>query len=141
MSKTNKSVKQYFLDLEPFFYSNICGYETTKSLLQTTIQLPLKNPEIFIQRGLKPPKGILFYGPPGCSKTMFARALAHESSMNFISIKGPEIFNKYVGDSEKKIREIFQSAKQISPCIVFFDEIDALAKSRGDSDVSDRILT
>jgi SpoVK/Ycf46/Vps4 family AAA+-type ATPase len=72
---------------------------------------------------------------------MFARALAHESQMNFISIKGPEIFNKYVGDSEKKIREIFQSAKQISPCIVFFDEIDALAKSRGDSDVSDRILT
>ena len=109
--KINKSVQEHFIDLEPFYFKNICGYQSTKTLLETTIQLPLKNPEIFIKRGLKLPKGILLYGPPGCSKTMFARALAHESQMNFISIKGPEIFNKYVGDSEKKIWEIFQSAQ------------------------------
>jgi AAA family ATPase len=77
--------------------------------------------------GLKPPAGILLYGPPGCSKTMIAKALATESGLNFIAIKGPELFSKYVGDTEKAIREIFRKARLSSPSIIFFDEIDAMA--------------
>lgn len=91
---------------------------------------------------MKPPSGILLYGPPGCSKTLCAKALATESKLNFISIKGPELFSKYVGDTEKAIWEIFEKAKICNPCIIFFDEIDAMASSRGDDDtsVSDRAL-
>jgi len=92
--------------------------------------------------GIKPPQGILLYGPPGCSKTMIAKALATESGLNFIAVKGPELFSKYVGDTEKAIREIFRKARLSSPSIVFFDEIDAMATQRGDDDtsVSDRAL-
>lgn len=123
-------------------YSEIGGYEDVKRQLKTVIELPLKNPEIFLKKGITPSKGILLYGPPGCSKTMFARALATESNLNFISIKGPEIFNKYVGDSEKKIRDIFKKARFCAPTIIFFDEIDALASKREEkTGVSDRILT
>jgi AAA family ATPase len=81
--------------------------------------------------GLKPPAGILLYGPPGCSKTMIAKALATESGLNFIAIKGPELFSKYVGDTEKAIREIFRKARLSSPSIIFFDEIDAMGSQRG----------
>ncbi len=81
--------------------------------------------------GLKPPAGIMLYGPPGCSKTMIAKALATESGLNFIAIKGPELFSKYVGDTEKAIREIFRKARLSSPSIIFFDEIDAMATQRG----------
>jgi AAA family ATPase len=87
----------------------------------------LKYPEKFLAVGIKPPQGILLYGPPGCSKTMIAKALATESGLNFIAIKGPELFSKYVGDTEKAIREIFRKARLTSPSIVFFDEIDAMA--------------
>jgi AAA family ATPase len=80
---------------------------------------------------LKPPAGILLYGPPGCSKTMIAKALATESGLNFIAIKGPELFSKYVGDTEKAIREIFRKARLSSPSIIFFDEIDAMGSQRG----------
>ena len=91
---------------------------------------------------LKPPAGILLYGPPGCSKTMIAKALATESGLNFIAVKGPELFSKYVGDTEKAIREIFRKARLTAPCIVFFDEIDAMATQRGseETSVSDRAL-
>jgi AAA family ATPase len=81
--------------------------------------------------GLKPPAGIMLYGPPGCSKTMIAKALATESGLNFIAVKGPELFSKYVGDTEKAIREIFRKARLSSPSIIFFDEIDAMAAQRG----------
>jgi len=81
--------------------------------------------------GLKPPAGIMLYGPPGCSKTMIAKALATESGLNFIAVKGPELFSKYVGDTEKAIREIFRKARLSSPSIIFFDEIDAMATQRG----------
>lgn len=84
--------------------------------------------------GLKPPAGILLYGPPGCSKTMIAKALATESGLNFIAIKGPELFSKYVGDTEKAIREIFRKARLSSPSIIFFDEIDAMATQRGNEE-------
>lgn len=90
------------------YYKEIGGYESLKTQIQTLITLPLQKPDLFIKRGLTPSKGILLYGPPGCSKTMFAKALATESNLNFLTVKGPEVFNKYVGDSEKKIREIFK---------------------------------
>lgn len=81
--------------------------------------------------GIKPPSGLLLYGPPGCSKTMIAKALATESGLNFLAIKGPELFSKYVGDTEKAVREIFRKARLSAPAIIFFDEIDAMGSSRG----------
>lgn len=95
------------------------------------MEWPLKHHKKFQLMGLKPPAGILLYGPPGCSKTMIAKALATESGLNFIAVKGPELFSKYVGDTEKAIREIFRKARLSSPSIIFFDEIDAMATQRG----------
>ena len=110
--------------------------------MRQCVEWPLKYPHKFKAVGIKPPQGILLYGPPGCSKTMIAKALATESGLNFIAIKGPELFSKYVGDTEKAIREIFRKARLSSPSIIFFDEIDAMATQRGDDDtsVSDRAL-
>lgn len=90
------------------YYSQIGGYDDVKSIIRTIIDLIIEKPEIFYNWGIPPSKGILFYGPPGCSKTMFAKAIATEGNMNFFSVKGPEVFDKYVGNSEKKIREIFK---------------------------------
>ena len=133
-SITSQVAKQY--------YSDIGGYEEVKNRIKAVVELPLKKPEIFLNKGIKPSKGILLYGPPGCSKTMFARAIATESNFNFISVKGPEVFNKYVGSSEKKIREIFRKARFCAPSIIFFDEIDAIASKRDKkTDVGERILT
>jgi len=98
------------------------------------IEWPLKHFEKFEKMGIKPPSGILLYGPPGCSKTMIAKALATESGLNFIAIKGPELFSKYVGDTEKAIREIFRKARLSSPSIIFFDEIDSMATQRGNEE-------
>jgi len=95
--------------------------------------------------GINPPRGILLYGPPGCGKTLLARAVATETKANFISIKGPELLSKYVGESEKAIREVFRKAKMAAPCIIFFDEFDSIAPSRGrhttDSGVSEKVLS
>lgn len=98
-----------------------------KFKVKQCVEWPLKYPEKFYAVGVKPPQGILLYGPPGCSKTMIAKALATESGLNFIAVKGPELFSKYVGDTEKAIREIFRKARLSSPSIIFFDEIDAMA--------------
>ena len=95
--------------------------------MKQCVEWPLRFPDKFEAMGIKPPQGILLYGPPGCSKTMIAKALATESGLNFIAVKGPELFSKYVGDTEKAIREIFRKARLSSPSIVFFDEIDAMA--------------
>ncbi|MBC7110242.1 MAG: CDC48 family AAA ATPase, partial [Archaeoglobi archaeon] len=106
------------------------------------VEWPLKHPEKFEKMGIKPPKGVLLYGPPGTGKTLLAKAVANESNANFIYVKGPEILSKWVGESEKAIREIFRRARQVSPCIIFFDEIDAIAPFRGFGDssgVSERI--
>ena len=130
--------------IPPTPWTSIGGYKDIKQLIQLTIELPLKNPDLYKRKGLNVPKGILFYGPPGCSKTLMARALASESYFNFISIKGPEIFSKYVGDSEKAIRDVFLKARVNSPCIIFFDEIDGIGGKRsggsGGSAVGDRVL-
>lgn len=116
--------------LHPVQWSDVGGLEDAKKELQEAIQLPLMYPEVFAN-GMKRRSGILFYGPPGCGKTLLAKAVATEMNMNFISVKGPELLNQYVGESERNIRALFQRARDSSPCIVFFDELDALAPARG----------
>jgi len=112
-------------------WSDIGGLEETKQKLIEAIEWPLKHAEDFKAAGIKPAKGILLYGPSGCGKTLLAKAVANESEANFISVKGPELISKWVGESEKHVREIFKKARQVSPSIIFFDEFDAISKMRG----------
>ncbi|KAG5504140.1 hypothetical protein JIQ42_05972 [Leishmania sp. Namibia] len=116
--------------LQPVRWSDVGGLEDAKRELQEMIQLPILHPELF-GNGMKKRTGVLFYGPPGCGKTLLAKAVATEMNINFMCVKGPELINQYVGESEKNIRLLFQRARDNSPCIVFFDEIDALAPARG----------
>ena len=136
------SIQELLVEVPKTLWSEIGGNETVKFQVRQCVEWPLKYPEKFSAVGIKPPQGIMLYGPPGCSKTMIAKALATESGLNFIAVKGPELFSKYVGDTEKAIREIFRKARLSSPSIIFFDEIDAMATQRGDDDtsVSDRAL-
>lgn len=106
--------------------------EDTKQRLKEAVEWPLTHPELFTRLGVRAPKGVLLFGPPGCSKTMMAKAMATEGRMNFIAIKGPELFSKYVGDSEKAVAEVFRKARAASPCILFFDEFDSMAGARDD---------
>ncbi|HPR41945.1 MAG TPA: CDC48 family AAA ATPase [Candidatus Methanofastidiosa archaeon] len=112
-------------------WKDIGGLEEVKKQLVEAVEWPLKSPEKFDRLGIRMPKGIFLYGPPGCGKTMLAKAVAKESNANFISIKGPELLSKWVGESEKAVRKIFKKARQVSPSIVFFDEIDAITSRRG----------
>ncbi len=124
-------------------WEDVGGLEDVKGKLKETVEWPIKNPQSFTRIGITPPKGILLMGPPGCGKTLLAKAVAKESEANFISVKGPEIFSKWVGESEKAIREIFRRARQASPCIIFFDEIDSLTPRRGASmgnEVSEKVV-
>jgi transitional endoplasmic reticulum ATPase len=126
-------------------WEDIGGLQRIKDELEEAIEWPLKHAELFAQADVKPPKGILLYGPPGTGKTMIAKAVATTSEANFISIKGPELISKWVGESEKGIREVFRKARQAAPCVVFFDEIDAVAPKRGgaggDSHVTERVIS
>jgi transitional endoplasmic reticulum ATPase len=117
-------------------WNDVGGLDDVKQQLKEMVEWPLKNSESFERIGIKPPRGILMYGPPGCGKTMLARAVANESGANFISIKGPQVYSKWVGESEKMIRDIFRRAKQVAPTIIFFDEIDALAPRRSSRDTT-----
>ncbi|MBU5688921.1 MAG: CDC48 family AAA ATPase [Candidatus Aenigmarchaeota archaeon] len=132
------AMREVLVEVPNVKWSDIGGLEDVKQQLKESIEWPLKMPEKFKKIGIQPPKGILLYGPPGCGKTMLAKAVATESNANFISVKGPELLSKWVGESEKRIRELFKRAKQVSPSIIFFDEIDALAPKRGRS-VSDTV--
>ncbi|XP_035181951.1 ATPase family protein 2 homolog [Oxyura jamaicensis] len=138
------AMREVAVDVPKVAWSDIGGLEDVKLKLKQAVEWPLKHPEAFIRMGIQPPKGVLLYGPPGCSKTMIAKALAHESGLNFLAVKGPELMNKYVGESERAVREIFKKARAVSPSILFFDEIDALAVERGSSsgagNVADRVL-
>lgn len=136
------SISDMIVEVPKVLWSEIGGNEDIKFQVRQCIEWPLKFPDKFEMLGLKPPQGIMLYGPPGCSKTMIAKALATESGLNFIAIKGPELFSKYVGDTEKAIREIFRKARLSAPSIIFFDEIDAMATQRGgdETNVSDRAL-
>lgn len=128
--------------LQPVKWSDVGGLEGPKREILGSIQLPMLHPELFVNT--RPRAGILLYGPPGCGKTLLAKAVATELAMNFLSVKGPELINMYVGESERNIRQLFQRARDCAPCIVFFDEIDALAPARGSKGdaggVMDRIV-
>lgn len=138
------AMREVAIDVPNVSWSDIGGLENIKLKLKQAVEWPLKHPESFIRMGIQPPKGVLLYGPPGCSKTMIAKALANESGLNFLAIKGPELMNKYVGESERAVREIFRKARAVAPSIIFFDELDALAIERGSSlgagNVADRVL-
>ncbi|CDW86820.1 spermatogenesis-associated protein 5-like [Stylonychia lemnae] len=136
------SIQDLLVEVPKTKWDEIGGNEDIKFQVKQCVEWPLKHYKKFQLMGLKPPAGILLYGPPGCSKTMIAKALATESGLNFIAVKGPELFSKYVGDTEKAIREIFRKARLSSPSIIFFDEIDAMATQRGNEEtsVSDRAL-
>ncbi len=135
-------LKDILLEVPKVLWSDIGGYEEVKREVRQVVETPLAHPEAFTRLGISSAKGVLLYGPPGCSKTMIAKAVATESKLNFMAIKGPELFSKYVGDSEKAIRELFSRARLCSPCVIFFDEIDAIAGERGEgSDVNQRVLT
>jgi transitional endoplasmic reticulum ATPase len=125
------ALREVFVEIPNIKWNDIGGLEEVKQKLKEAVELPLKNPEVFRKMGIRTPKGIMLYGPPGTGKTLLAKAVATESEANFISIKGPEVFSKWVGESEKAVRELFRKARLSAPCIIFIDEIDALAPVRG----------
>jgi len=138
------AIREVFVEVPDVRWSDVGGLAKVKERLVEAVEWPLKYPHFFEEGGIRPPRGILLSGPPGCGKTMLAKAIATESQVNFISVKGPSLLSKYVGDSEKGVREVFQKARHAAPCIVFFDEIDALIPTRSaassDSHVSERVL-
>ncbi|NHJ12125.1 MAG: AAA family ATPase [Candidatus Thorarchaeota archaeon] len=139
------AVREVFIEIPNVKWEDIGGLEDVKQKLIEVVEWPLKRPESFKRVGITPPKGVLIWGPPGCGKTLLAKAVATESEANFISVKGPELLSKWVGESEKAIREVFRKARTAAPAIIFFDEIDALAPVRGrlsgDSGVSERVMS
>ncbi len=141
---TPSALREVIIQVPNVRWSDVGGLKDVKEGLRMAVEWPLKYPELFKASGAKQPKGILLYGPPGTGKTLLAKAVANESEANFISVKGPEILSKWVGESEKAIREIFRKARQSAPAIVFFDEIDSIAPIRGatgDSRVTERIIS
>ena len=142
---TPTAMREVYIEVPTVHWEDIGGLEEVKRELKEAVEWPMKNPEMFQRLGIKPPKGILLYGPPGCGKTLLARAVATESEANFITIKGPEVFSKWVGESEKAIREVFRKARMAAPSVIFFDEIDSLVPRRGlgfaDSGVSERVIS
>src|SRR5215204_2075578 len=139
------AMREVFVEIPDISWDDIGGLESIKQEMQEAVEWPLKYQGIFTFADAAPPKGILLYGPPGTGKTLMAKAAANESEANFISIKGPELLSKWVGESEKGVREIFRKARQAAPCIIFFDEIDAIAPKRGgdfgDSHVTERLIS
>ncbi|KAG1814126.1 P-loop containing nucleoside triphosphate hydrolase protein [Suillus variegatus] len=124
------AMRSLFIETPPIRFEDIGGQADIIQKLREAVEWPLLHPEAFHRLGVRPPKGLLLYGPPGCSKTILARACATESGVNFVAVKGPELLNKYVGESERAVRDIFSKARAASPSIIFFDEIDALGTSR-----------
>src|SRR3989337_350384 len=142
---TPTAMRECYIEVPTVHWNDIGGLEEVKQDLREAVEWPLKTPEIFTRWGFRPPKGILLIGPPGCGKTLLARAVATESEANFITIKGPEVFSKWVGESEKAIREVFRKARMAAPAVIFFDEFDSLVPGRGrgysDSGVSERVIS
>ena len=134
------AIREVFVEIPNVRWEDIGGLDEIKNTLKSAIEWPLKYSELFNHVKARPPKGILLSGPPGTGKTLIAKAVASENNANFISIKGPELFSKWVGESEKRVREVFKKAKQAAPCVIFFDEIDALSCEGCDSGVSQRVV-
>ena len=138
------AMREVLIEVPNVKWDDVGGLENVKQQLKESVEWPLTMPESFERMGIEPPKGVLLYGPPGCGKTLLAKAVATESGANFISVKGPQLLSMWVGESERKIRELFRRAKQVSPCIIFFDEIDAIAPMRGLSrgeEVTERVVS
>jgi len=139
------ALREVFVEVPDITWDQVGGLEGTKERLRETIQWPLEYPEVFEELDMQAAKGVLMYGPPGTGKTLLAKAVANEAESNFISIKGPELLNKFVGESEKGVREVFSKARENAPTIVFFDEIDSIAtergKNSGDSGVGERVVS
>jgi transitional endoplasmic reticulum ATPase len=139
------ALREVFVEVPDVTWDQVGGLEDTKERLRETIQWPLEYPQVFEQMDMQAAKGVLMYGPPGTGKTLLAKAIANEAQSNFISIKGPELLNKYVGESEKGVREVFEKARSNAPTVVFFDEIDSIAGERGqhtgDSGVGERVVS
>ena len=125
------ALREVFVERPNVHWADVGGLDAVKNQLKEAVELPIKNPEAFQKMGIRPVKGLLIVGAPGTGKTLLARAVATERDANFISIKGPELLSKYVGESEKAVREVFRKAKMASPCIIFIDEIDSIASTRG----------
>jgi len=142
---TPTAMREVYIEIPAVHWDEIGGLEEVKQSLREAVEWPLKNPEVFSRMGIRPPKGILLVGPPGCGKTMLARAVATESEANYITIKGPEVFSKWVGESEKAIREVFRKGRMAAPSVIFFDEFDSLVPRRGmgfaDSGVTERVIS
>jgi transitional endoplasmic reticulum ATPase len=137
------AMREVLVEIPRITWADVGGLQEIKLKLREAVEMPLKDPESFRRMGIRPPRGVLLSGPPGSGKTLLAKAVATESEANFISIKGPEVMSKWVGESEKAVRMIFKKAKQVAPCIVFLDELDAIAHRRGfdnDSGVSERVV-
>ena len=137
------AMREVLVEIPRVNWADVGGLEDVKMKLREAVEMPLKDPDAFTRMGIRPPRGILLYGPPGTGKTLLAKAVANESEANFISIKGPEVMSKWVGESEKAVRMIFKKAKQVAPCIVFLDELDSIAHRRGtgnDEGVTERVV-
>ncbi len=138
------TTREVYVEVSETTWDDIGGLEQAKALLTEGVEWPLRYPEVYANAKVEPPRGVLLVGPPGSGKTLIARALANQCEANFISIKGPELLSKWVGESEKGVREVFRRAKQAAPCIVFFDELDALAPRRSgaetDGQVGNRVI-
>ncbi|HEY3162361.1 MAG TPA: CDC48 family AAA ATPase [Vicinamibacterales bacterium] len=137
------ALREVFVEVPDVGWDDVGGLERVKSQLREIVEWPSRYAELFRYAGVRPPKGVLLHGPPGTGKTLLVKAAAKQSGANFISVKGPELMSKYVGDSEKGVREVFRKARQAAPCIIFFDEIDAIAPRRGsggDGHVTERVV-
>ena len=139
------ALREVFVEVPDVTWLDVGGLEGTKEELRETIQWPLEYPQVFEAMDMESAKGVLMYGPPGTGKTLLAKAVANEAESNFISVKGPELLNKFVGESEKGVREIFQKARENAPTVIFFDEIDSIATERGrasgDAGVTERVVS
>ncbi|KAF9305917.1 AAA ATPase cdc48 [Mortierella antarctica] len=139
------ALRESVVEVPTVTWNDVGGLEKVKQELQETVQYPVEHPEKFLKFGMSPSRGVLFYGPPGCGKTLLAKAIANECQANFISIKGPELLTMWFGESEANVRDVFDKARAAAPCVMFFDELDSIAKARGGSGgdaggASDRVL-
>ncbi|MCL7418657.1 MAG: AAA family ATPase, partial [Halalkalicoccus sp.] len=137
------AMREVLVELPKMSWDDVGGLEDAIGDVKESVEWPLTNPERFTRLGIDPPAGVLLYGPPGTGKTLMAKAVANETNANFISIRGPQLLSKWVGESEKAIRQTFRKARQVSPTVIFFDELDSLAPARGQdvgSNVSERVV-